>query len=223
MPVLDRFTAREGGLLVVDLQEKVLTPMRYGPLVVANARRLVEAAGLLSVPVWATEQYPEGLGPTVPEIAELVADRPPKRTFHCLGAEGLLEQIRSREVRHLTLVGIETHICVAQTAVELLKLGFEVQVPADAVGSRNTLDWEFGLRRLEHAGVVVSTTESVLFEWTETAAAPGFKAVSKLVRDFKAPEKRPKPSKYQGRDTDPDESTTQPSDLRVRSTEEIES
>jgi len=189
----DRLTATDGGLLVVDLQGSVLERMRYGDLVVANAARLIQAAQLLGVPVWATEQYPEGLGPTVPEIAALAPQRPAKRTFHCLSAPGVLDELRSNDLRHVTLTGIEAHICVAQTALELLDLGFRVQVPADAVGSRESLDWKIALRRLERAGVVVSTTEAVLFEWAETSDRPEFKALSALVKDFRPPPKKKKP------------------------------
>ncbi|WP_169976418.1 hydrolase [Tautonia rosea] len=203
----DRLTAREGGLLVIDLQGKLLDTMRYGDLVVANAVRLIQAAQLLSVPVWATEQYPEGLGSTVAEVQELIPDRPSKRTFHCLGVPGLEERVRERDVRHITLTGIEAHVCVAQTALELIDRGFRVQVPADAVGSRNSMDWEFALRRMERAGAVLTTTEAVLFEWAETSDRPEFKAISALVRDFVPPRKRKDKHKDRPRpkDTDPDE------------------
>ena len=90
----------------------------------------------------------------------------------------------------MTLAGVEAHVCVAQTALELLGLGFGVQVPADAVASRSKMDWEFALRRLEHAGVVLSTTEAVLFEWTERSDRPEFKAISELVKSFVPPPKR---------------------------------
>lgn len=183
----DRLVARDGGLIVVDLQEKVLAPVRHRGLVIANAARLIRAARLLDVPVWATEQYPQGLGPTVPELAELLPERLPKMSFHCCGAAGLEAQLRAGDVRHVTLTGIEAHVCIAQTALELLDRGFRVQVPADAVGSRGVLDREVALRRLECAGVVISTTEAVLFEWAETADRPEFKAISRMIRDFVPP------------------------------------
>ena len=84
----------------------------------------------------------------------------------------------------MTVVGIEAHVCIAQTALELLDLGFRVQVPADAVASRHKLDWEFGLRRLEQAGAVVSSTESALFEWTERSDRPEFKTISEIVKSL---------------------------------------
>ena len=145
---------------------------------------VVRASGL---PVWATEQYPRGLGPTTARIAELIPDRPAKTTFHCCAVPQILEQLYGRNVRHVTIAGIEAHVCVAQTALELLDLGFRVQVPADAVASRHKVDREFALRRLEQAGAVVSTTEAVLFEWTETADRPEFKAISELIKTMNRP------------------------------------
>ena len=185
----ERMTARNGALLVVDVQEKVLAPIRYRQLVVANAVRLVRGAQTLHLPVWATEQYPRGLGPTVPELAALIPHRPSKTTFHCCGAGEIVAQLHAQKLRHVTLAGIEAHVCVAQTALELLGMGFRVQVPADAVASRSTLDWEIALRRLERAGAVVSTTEAVLFEWTEDSDRPEFKAISALIKDFAPPGK----------------------------------
>jgi nicotinamidase-related amidase len=86
----------------------------------------------------------------------------------------------------VTIAGIEAHVCVAQTAIELLSMGFRVQVPADAVGSRGRFDWEIALRRLESAGAVISTTEAVLFEWVECSDEPRFKAISALIKEFAA-------------------------------------
>jgi nicotinamidase-related amidase len=185
-----RLTARDGALLVVDVQEKLLPLIRYGDLVVANSVRLARAAAALGVPAWATEQYPKGLGPTVAPLAELFPHRADKTTFHCCACGEVLEQLHGRGVRHVTLAGIEAHVCVAQTALELLRMGFRVQVPADAVASRGTMDWEFALRRLEHAGAVVTTTEAVMFEWAESSDHPQFKAISALIKGFVPPPKR---------------------------------
>ena len=201
----DRLSARDGGLLVIDLQTKVLAPIRYGDLVIANALRLIRGARELRMPTWATEQFPSGLGSSTPEILELIPDPIPKVTFHCLGAEGLDAMIRACDLRHLTLAGIEAHICVAQTAIELIDRGFRVQVAADAVASRNTMDWEFALRRMERAGVILSTTEAVLFEWLETANRPEFKAIAPSIRDFAPPPKRKLKDKSKRIDSDPDD------------------
>jgi hypothetical protein len=165
------------------MQDKLLEAIENRAAMLANAVRSVKAAQSLNLPVWATEQYPKGLGPTCPEIAALVPHRPAKTTFHCCAVPQLLEQLYGRQIRHVTLVGIETHVCVAQTALELMGLGFRVQIPADAVGSRHKIDWEFALRRLEHAGAVVSTTEAAIFEWTERSDRPEFKAISALIKE----------------------------------------
>lgn len=189
MATLERMTARDGGLLVVDVQEKLVVGMKYGPLMVANSARLIKAASELGMPVWATEQYPKGLGSTVAELAELLPHRPSKTTFHCCEVPELVEQLHGRRVRHVTLVGIETHVCIAQTALELMKMGLLVQIPADAVASRGTLDWEFALRRLERAGAVITTAEAVMFEWIESSDHPCFKAISNLIKGFVPPPK----------------------------------
>lgn len=182
MKLTERLTATHGALLVVDLQEKLLAKIESRERVVFNALRLVRGAKLLDVSVHATEQYPQGLGPSVAELVALIPERGPKTTFHSCTVPAFLEQLYGRNVRHVTLAGIEAHVCVAQTALELMHLGFRVQVVADAVGSRSQMDWEFALRRLELAGAVVSTTEAVLFEWAERCDRPQFKAISELIK-----------------------------------------
>ena len=191
MGPLDRRTAEGATLLVVDLQKKLLPAILGRECLLANALRLVEAAALLGIPTFATEQYPQGLGPTVAPLIQLLPDRPAKTTFHALGAPGIAEGLARSEVRHVTLVGIEAHICVAQTALELLRRGYAVQVPADAVGSRFAIDLDFALRRLERAGVVVTSTEATIFEWLEGAEHPRFKEISTLIKRRLGGEDRP--------------------------------
>jgi nicotinamidase-related amidase len=182
MELTGRLTADRGALLVVDLQEKLLDRMAERHQVVASTVLLIRGARLLGVPVWATEQYPKGLGPSVPEVADLIPDRPAKTTFHCCAVPGLVDSFHERAVRHVTLAGVEAHVCVAQTALELLALGFQVQVPVDAVASRHLLDRDIALRRIERAGAVVTTSEAVLFEWAGSADRPEFKELSALVK-----------------------------------------
>ncbi len=184
MAVTERLTAPHGALLIVDLQTKLLPKILKRERVIANSIRLVRVARLLGMPAFATEQYPQGLGPSVAELVELIPERGSKTAFHCCAVSQLLEQLYARKIRHVTVAGIEAHVCVAQTALELLNLGYRVQIPADAVGSRHVVDWEFALRRLEHAGAVVSTTEAVLFEWAERSDRPEFKAISALIKEF---------------------------------------
>lgn len=182
MHPLERRTAQGGALLVVDMQEKLLRAIEGPDRLLANVLLLVQAARALGVPAFATEQYPKGLGPTVPSLAALIPDRPAKLAFHAFGAPGVAEGLAERGVRHVTLVGIEAHVCIVQTALELLRAGYAVQVPADAVGSRFAVDRDSALRRLELAGAVVTRTESALFEWLGGADHPRFREISALVK-----------------------------------------
>ena len=178
-----RLTARGAALLVVDLHTRLVPAIEGADRIIANPATLVRAAGLLGVPTVATEQVPAKLGPTVAALAELLADRLPKATFHAGGAAGLWAQLESRQVRHVALVGIEAHICVAQTALELLARGYAVQVPVDAVGSRFAVDRDVALRRLDRAGAILTTAEATLFEWAESAEHPQFRAIAALVKE----------------------------------------
>ncbi len=177
--LLDRRLSR---LLVIDVQKKLVDVIPVAKQLVMNCVRLVQAAGLCNVPVFATEQYPKGLGPTVKPLAQLLPERPEKLRFSCVECLGWRPAGES-ECRDVVLAGIETHVCVLQTALDLLSLGYNVFVPADAVASRHKLDWEWALRRLETNGVTVTTTEAVLFEWCETAAFERFKELSLLVKE----------------------------------------
>ena len=186
-PLPDRFPAEAAALLVVDVQEKLLPLIRSGTLVVANCERLLRAALALEIPAFATEQYPKGLGPTVEALRPMLPNRPAKTTFHALGAPGITEALAQGGIAHVTLCGIEAHVCIAQTALELRTLGYRVQVPVDAVGSRAAIDRDFALRRLERAGVVVTTVEAVLFEWAGSSDHPAFRQISGLVKNFIPP------------------------------------
>ncbi len=180
-----RFPARGAALLVVDVQEKLLpaTPGE-GEKVVINARRLIRAARLLDIPVLATEQYPKGLGPTVAVLAELLPDRRPKTSFQAADAAGLMKAEPDSPIRHVTLVGIEAHVCILQTALELIDRGFGVQVVTDAVTSRARGDYACALRRLESSGVVLTTAEAVMFEWVGGSDHPAFKGISAIVKEI---------------------------------------
>jgi nicotinamidase-related amidase len=178
-----RFTAAHSALLVVDVQGKLLERIDRKEEMLGNVVRLIKVAGLLDIPVLATEQYPKGLGSSVPEVATLIPHRAEKTVFHCCAAAPVFESLHAQGIRKVTLVGIEAHVCVAQTALELLKTNFYVQVPADAVSSRHAFDRDIALRRLEQAGAVITSTEAAIFEWTETADHPQFKAISALIKE----------------------------------------
>ena len=163
-------------LVVVDVQEGFRGYDTFEHVAGACAK-LVEGARILGVPVLATEQYPKGLGPTAPEVG-LGEQQPIEKTvFSAARAEGFDLQGR----RQAIVCGIEAHVCVSQTVLDLLDSGLEVHVPADAVGSRHRSDYEVGLRRMDDAGAQLGSVESVLFELLERAGTPEFKAVQKLI------------------------------------------
>jgi nicotinamidase-related amidase len=163
-------------LVVVDVQEGFRPYASFAGVAEACAK-LVQAARILDVPRVVSEQYPKGLGHTAPEVG-LEGERPiEKSVFSAARAEGFDLDGRDQAL----VCGIETHVCVSQTVLDLLERGVEVQIPADAVGSRHEIDYARGLERLERAGAVVTTVEAALFELLERAGTPEFKAVQKLI------------------------------------------
>ncbi len=169
-------------LLLIDVQEKLAPRIAGHERVIWNAGRLLDGASLLDIPVVCTEQYPEGLGPTVPELKRRIGQVDAKRMFSCRECETRMAALREGGRHNLLLCGIETHVCVLQTALDLLADGFNVFLAVDAVGARNPLDHEIALRRMEACGATLATTESALFEWCESSSAPEFKSISSLVR-----------------------------------------
>jgi nicotinamidase-related amidase len=170
-------------LLVIDVQEKLAPLVREPQRLVWNIRRLLDAASILGVPASATEQYPKGLGKTLPELASRLGPAPEKMRFSCSECEAVFTPWKAAERMQVVVTGMETHVCVQQTVLDLLHQGFRPHVVADAVSSRGLLDHEIALDRLRAAGAVITTTESVLFEWCRTASAPHFKSISALVRE----------------------------------------
>lgn len=163
-------------LVLVDVQEGFRSYASFDAVAQACSK-LVRAGRILDVPRIVSEQYPKGLGHTAPEVELEDEPRIEKTVFSAVRAEGFDLGGRSQAI----VCGIETHVCVSQTVHDLLERGIEVHVPADAVGSRHQLDYERGLERLERAGAVVSTIESVLFELLERAGTSDFKQVQKLI------------------------------------------
>jgi nicotinamidase-related amidase len=171
-------------LLVVDVQEKLVGAIADGAQVVWNVRRLIDGAKILGLPVIGSEQYPKGLGATIAELAERLGPVPSKVTFSCGGCpEPFLDGLRDRGVHKILVCGIEAHVCVAQTAFDLLADGWRVYVAADAVGSRFEVDYRIALGRMDSAGATLTSTEAALFEWCEAAGTPEFKQISQLARE----------------------------------------
>ena len=179
--LLSRSNAR---LLIIDMQEKLLPAIAEHTSVANNCHELANAMQLLQVPIYATEQYPKGLGSTVASLAEYPNERIEKLSFSA--AEVLDWQMTPAEgnsQNQIVVVGIEAHVCVQQTVIDLMSQGFTVFVPVDAIGSRFTNDRDVAIQRMRDFGATITTTESIIFELCETAAAPEFKQISKLIRE----------------------------------------
>jgi nicotinamidase-related amidase len=170
-------------LVVIDVQDRLLPAIADGDRVVWNIRRLIDGARTLGMDVVATEQYPKGLGATATVLAERLGEIPDKLMFSCRECGDLIRQLAERGRRKLLVVGIESHVCVQQSVLDLMGEGFRVYVAVDAVGSRHRIDCQTALRRMDSAGAVLTTTEAALFEWCEVAGTPEFRQISQLVRE----------------------------------------
>ncbi len=165
---------------VIDVQERLLAAMPDAERVVARCHRLAEAARLLGIASVLTEQYPKGLGPTPHGLAAVLPPAAAKTAFSCAGCAAFDAAVGSGATS-VVLAGLETHVCISQTALDLLAAGLDVFIAVDAVASRHSLDHDTALRRLERAGVILTTTEAILFEWCRSAEHPQFQAVRRLV------------------------------------------
>jgi nicotinamidase-related amidase len=172
-------------LVIIDTQTKLITAMQPEALQasIKNTGILAQAAKLLSVPTMITEQYPKGLGNTVPELLAILPNvkAVEKLTFSCL-AEPTFSRQLTRDHSQIVLAGMEAHICVLQTALDLIKAGKQVFVAEDAVISRNPANKANALARMREAGCIISNTESIVFEWLGKAEGDAFKTISKLIR-----------------------------------------
>jgi nicotinamidase-related amidase len=166
-------------LIVVDIQEKLLPPIWQKEQFIRNTQLLIRLAGLLKIPAIVTTQYAKGLGTVVPEIASLLPESQPidKLNFSCFGSDvfcSLLKRLPGQRTTIL-LCGMETHICVMQTALAALREGYLVHVAADAVSSRAESNWRIGLDRMRSAGAVISSAEMMMYELLRSSGAPAFK------------------------------------------------
>jgi len=171
--------ADQCALVVVDIQEKLLPPIFQKEQLVRNTKLLIRAARMLKIPALVSTQYAKGLGGTVPEIASLLPETEPidKQLFSCFGSDvfcSLLKRLPGKR-NTLLLCGMETHICVMQTALAALGEGYLGHVASDAVSSRAEWNWKIGLDRMRAAGAVISSTEMMIYEVVRTSGSPAFK------------------------------------------------
>jgi nicotinamidase-related amidase len=173
-------------VVVVDVQEQLFNAVdaERRDDMVTNVKILVSSARRLGVPVLVTEQYPKGLGRTLPEVRSLLGEAPPfeKTAFSCAEADGFMERLRALGTEHVILTGIEAHVCVLLTALDLLTRGPHVSIVADAVCSRRPANLEIGLGQARQAGAVVTATETVVFQLLGSADSDAFRELSKLLR-----------------------------------------
>jgi nicotinamidase-related amidase len=166
-------------LFVVDIQEKLLPPIWERDRLLRNSQLLIRLAGMLKIPAIVSTQYAKGLGNTAPEVASLLPDTTPidKTMFSCFGSDVFCSMVKRLPGQRTTvlLCGMETHICVMQTALAALREGYVVHVASDAVSSRTEWNWRVGLDRMRAAGAVISSTEMMTYELLRSSASPEFK------------------------------------------------
>jgi nicotinamidase-related amidase len=183
MPHATQMSSADTGLLVIDVQEKLVPMILDAASLVRNIAFLLDAARLLNMTVQCTEQYPRGLGATVSELADKLPHRPDKVAFSSCAVPSVVQTFHREARPKIVLCGIETHVCVLHTALDLLALDFRVYIAIDAVGSRYRIDHDVALRRLEQAGAILTTSEMCVFEWIGGAGHPQFKAISQLIQE----------------------------------------
>lgn len=174
----------KSALLIIDIQEKILNISFYKERVIENTIKLIKGCKAIGLPIFYTEQYPQGLGSTYEPIKNELKEAKEfqKMSFSCSGIEELFNELYINNIEQIIVAGIETHVCVQQTVLDLLANRFQVNVAADAVSSRKEIDYETALNRMSLNGAEITTTEAILFELLEVCGTPVFKEVSKIVK-----------------------------------------
>lgn len=172
-------------LLLIDVQGKLARTVMHSERTINNISKLVRACKVLDVPGLVTEQYPKGLGHTVPELSVLIPELLPieKQSFSCCATPDFMTKLRSFNRNDVLVVGIETHICVYQTCVELIEFGYTVHLVTDCVSSRSEEDRQLGISCIEKAGASLTSTEMAIFELLRVAEGDRFKSISKIVKE----------------------------------------
>lgn len=183
---MDRFLLDKDNtaLVIIDIQDRLAVVMKVRDEVIKNCLHLIELSKMLNIPIVLTEQYPKGLGSTVSEIKEQLPAYQPveKLTFNCCEEPNFLSEIKKLNKKTIILTGMETHICVLQTCIGLLKERYNVHLVRDAVCSRTKENWKTGIEFMRDSGAVVTCTETVLFQLLKVAGTEEFKAISKRIK-----------------------------------------
>ncbi len=177
-------TTDKAVLVVIDMQGKLAQSMYGKEQLFENVQKIIKGAQILGLPLLLTEQNPKGLGPTIPEIGDLVPGvrRIPKLSFSCCGDESFSKELSGLQRRQVLLSGIEAHVCLYQTTVDLVGSGYEVHVLADAVSSRTADNKAIGLQKMRDAGASITSVETALFELLRAAEGPAFKQIISIVK-----------------------------------------
>ena len=171
-------------LLIIDIQERIIRVINEYETVVENTIKLIKGFRALGIPIYYTEQYPKGLGPTVESIQNELEgnDAIQKLSFSCSGAGNLFSELKKNDISQVVVCGVESHVCVQQTVLDLLANDFQVNLAADAVSSRRVKDYEISFSRMRQHGAEVTTTEAILFELLNVCGTDVFKQISKIVK-----------------------------------------
>lgn len=173
----------ETALIIIDIQERIYKVVRKHEKLMDNVLKLIKGFKVLNLPIYYTEQYPKGLGATVNTLKnELTGNAIHKMTFSCSHAENLFEKLNNNNIKQVVVCGIESHVCVQQTVLDLLANGFQVNLPVNAVSSRSKVDYKTAIKRMDKHGAEITTVESVLFELLQICGTPEFKQISALVK-----------------------------------------
>ncbi len=172
------------GLVIVDVQEKLMAVMRRKETIAVNVIRLIHLAKLFNLPIIITEQYPRMIGTTLPEIKEVLPIYDPieKMDFNCCAVDSFNQRLKSADLKNIILAGVEAHICVFQTCVSLLMKGYKVHVPQDAVDSRTEENWRVGIDLMKESGTVIASVETIVFQILKKAGTKEFKEMLRMIK-----------------------------------------
>jgi len=175
-----RLLNKDSILLVLDMQEKILMPIANKDMIINNIKKIIDSCKILNYNVYVTEQYPEKLGKTIDFDIRYKSFS--KRAFSCCQCKELIKELKFKNVNSIMICGIETHICILQSCLDLIDAGFQIYLLSDAVGSRNSNDHEMALMRMVAEGIKISTVEAAIFEMCKTSENVNFKNISEIIK-----------------------------------------
>jgi len=178
----DKLSSKINALIIIDIQEKIIRPIFNKDSIIKNIKKLINAYQILEENIFISEQNPLKLGETIPELLPKARFKKiEKMVFSLANIQDFLNELKNKKISNLIVCGIETHICIQQTALDCLQKGYEVILISDAMGSRNRADHEIALQRMTKSGAILTTTESIIFELCKTADRKEFKEIRKII------------------------------------------